>query len=70
MMRLNLPSAVAARRKSHASRASCERHFGVCVERATRAICDALRPRTVGLSASLCTVFETVPTDAVESTGR
>eukprot|EP00974_Lingulodinium_polyedra_P029363 2827584-Lingulodinium_polyedra.AAC.1 len=49
-MRSNRPSAVAARRKSHA-RFTRAPFFGVRVERATRAICDALRPRTVSLTA-------------------
>eukprot|EP00974_Lingulodinium_polyedra_P020984 2027717-Lingulodinium_polyedra.AAC.1 len=34
---------------------------------ARRAICEALRPRTVDLTTSLCTVFETVRNDAVAS---
>eukprot|EP00974_Lingulodinium_polyedra_P050871 4892644-Lingulodinium_polyedra.AAC.1 len=40
------------------------------MERATRAICDALRPRTVDSAAALRTVFKTVRNDAVESTAR
>eukprot|EP00974_Lingulodinium_polyedra_P067617 6547371-Lingulodinium_polyedra.AAC.1 len=34
------------------------------MERATRAICEALPPRAVDSTASLCTVFETVRNDA------
>eukprot|EP00974_Lingulodinium_polyedra_P039666 3805658-Lingulodinium_polyedra.AAC.1 len=37
---------------------------GVRVERATRAICDALRPHPVDSTASLCTVSKTVHNDA------
>eukprot|EP00974_Lingulodinium_polyedra_P048285 4635759-Lingulodinium_polyedra.AAC.1 len=40
------------------------------MERATRAIRDALRPRMVDSIASLRTVYETVHNDAAESTGR
>eukprot|EP00974_Lingulodinium_polyedra_P020217 1953863-Lingulodinium_polyedra.AAC.1 len=37
------------------------------MECAMRAICEALRPRTVDSAASLCTVFETARNGAVES---
>eukprot|EP00974_Lingulodinium_polyedra_P131456 11217779-Lingulodinium_polyedra.AAC.1 len=37
------------------------------MECARRAMCEALRPRTVDSTASLCTVFEIVHNDAVES---
>eukprot|EP00974_Lingulodinium_polyedra_P053779 5168061-Lingulodinium_polyedra.AAC.1 len=37
------------------------------MERAKRAICEALRLRTVDSTATLCTVVETVRNDAVES---
>eukprot|EP00974_Lingulodinium_polyedra_P132017 11220066-Lingulodinium_polyedra.AAC.1 len=64
-MRSNRRSAATKARKSHAHAL----HANSCSPGGrARAICEPLWRRAVDSSATLCTVFETVHNDAVEST--